>query len=319
MEWSVNGLERATAKPSQSGAAPTPSAELPPLREPAEPRTASASTDARAAHSAPRAAVSPESRAAPPATRGVLDRGYPLTTVEQPEQTWDWDSPFPLGQANAADSAGSVAAALFAGFSLTLIGLIVPDTTKFRWPGVGLLLLALASVLFVASVQCAFWAKEYAINPGDLDAWYGDMSKHDKIAYQRAHQLNFRRWAARMNRSYRLGILALLSGMTVALVPTGSLSLMRGVAIGVIILGFLVELLWIFSTWLLDGSPSIAFGHDRDEPLRPVSFRSIRTSPALRRLARVFVPLARIDVPPAKVGDTTRAQSGSPSASDSIA
>ncbi|HXK14152.1 MAG TPA: hypothetical protein VNH45_06420 [Gaiellaceae bacterium] len=171
-------------------------------------------------------------------------------------------------------------------------------------------------MLFVASVQCAFWAKEYVVAPGDLDAWYGDMSKRDKIAYQRAHQLNFRRWAARMNKSYRLGILALLSGMTVALVPTGSLGVMRSAAIGVIIAGFLVELLWIFSTWLLDGSPSIVFGLDRDEPLRPVSFRSIRTSPPLRRLARVFVPLARIDVPP---GDTTPGQIGSPSASESIA
>ncbi len=226
---------------------------------------------------------------------------------EQPERTWDWDSPFPLGQANAADSAGSVAAALFAGFSLTLIGLIVPDTTKFRWAGVGLFLLALASVLFVASVQCAFWAKEYAISPGDLDTWYEDMSKHDKIAYQRAHQLNFRRWVARMNKSYRIGILALLCGMTVALVPAGALGVMRGAAIGIIIAGFLTELLWIFSTWILDGSPSIAFGRDPDEPLRPVSFMPIRTSPALRRLARIFVPLARIDVPPDRRGDTTHA------------
>jgi hypothetical protein len=161
-------------------------------------------------------------------------------------------------------------------------------------------------VLFVASVQCAFWAKEYAISPSDLDTWYGDMSKRDKIAYQRAHQLNFRRWVARMNKSYRLGILALLSGMTVALVPTGALGWMRGAAMGIIIVGFLTELLWICSTWILDGSSSIAFGDDRDEPLQPVSFMAIRTSPALRRLSRIFVPLARIDVPPDESGDTTR-------------
>jgi hypothetical protein len=200
-----------------------------------------------------------------------------------------------------------------------LIGLIVPDTTKFRWPGVGLLLLALAAVLFVASVQCAFWAKEYAITPGDLDAWYGDMSKHDKIAYQRAHQLNFRRWVARMNKSYRLGILALLSGMTVALVPTGGFGWTRGAAIGIIIVGFLTELLWVCSTWILEGSSSIAFGHDRDEPLQQVSFMAIRTSPALRRLARIFVPLARIDVPLDEPGEPSRSQSGSPSASEPIA
>lgn len=230
---------------------------------------------------------------------GVVERGYALTTVAQPEPTWDWDSPFPLGQANAADSAGSVAAALFAGFSLTLIGLIVPDTANFRWPAVGLVLLALAAVLFVASVQCAFWAKQYAITPGDLETWYGGMTKHTKIAYQRAHQLNFRRWVGRMNKSYRLGILALLSGMTVTLVPKGALGVMRGAAIGIIVVGFLIELLWIWSTWILNGSSSIVFGTDPDEPLQPVSFAAIRTSRTLRRVARLFVPLARIDVPPA--------------------
>jgi len=213
-------------------------------------------------------------------------------------QRWDWDGPFPLGQANGADSAGSVAAALFAGFSLTLIGLIVPDKMPFRWPGYGLLLLAAAAVLFIASVQCAFWAKEYAITPEDLDKWYPDMSRRDKIAYQRGHQLNFRRWVRRMNTSYRLGILFLLSGMAVALVPKGSLGTQRAAVIAVIGLGFVVEVLWIFSTWLLSGSPSIVFNDNPDEILRPVRLESIRNSARLRRLARVFVPLARVEVPP---------------------
>jgi hypothetical protein len=220
-----------------------------------------------------------------------------MASVGQSGAEWDWDSPFPLGQANAADAAGSVAAALFAGFSLTLIGLIVPDTGKFRWPGVGLTLLATAAVLFIASVQCAFWAKEYAITPSDLDNWYGGMSGRSKIAYQRGHQLNFRRWVRRMNTIYRWGILFLLSGMAIALVPPSSAGAARLAAIAVIGLGFSVELLWIFSTWLLVGSPSIVFNDSPDDPMVAVRFEAIRRSPLLRWLARRFVPLARIEVP----------------------
>jgi len=215
----------------------------------------------------------------------------------QPGPDWDWDSPFPLGLANAADSAGSVAAALFAGFSLTLIGLIVPDAAKFRWPGIGLTLLAVAAVSFIASVQCAFWAKEYAISPNDLDNWYGDMSRYNKIAYQRGHQLNFLRWVRRMNTIYRYGILFLLSGMAIALVPKSSLNSGRLAAIAIIALGLLVELLWIFSTWLLAGSSSIVFNDSPDAPSGNVRFDAIRRSPPLRRLARRFVPLARVEVP----------------------
>lgn len=224
-----------------------------------------------------------------------------MASGQQSGEKWDWDSPFPLGQANAADSAGSVAAALFAGFSLTLIGLIVPDTTEFRWPGFGLFLLAFAAVLFIASVQCAFWAKEYAITPEDLDMWYRDMSQRDKVAYQRGHQINFRRWVRRMNTSYRWGILFLLSGMAIALVPKTSLGSARAAAISIVGLGFLVELLWIFSTWLLDGTPSIVFNDDPDEPLRRVRLESIRRSQRLRRLARLCVPLARVKVPKSPV------------------
>jgi hypothetical protein len=179
-----------------------------------------------------------------------------------------------------------------------LIGLIVPDTTRFRWPGVGLFLLAFAAVLFIASVQCAFWAKEYAITPEDVDRWYGAMSQRDKIAYQRGHQLNFLRWVGRVNRSYRWGILLLMGGMMVALVPKTPLGIARAAAIAIIGIGFILELLWIFSTWILAGTPSIVFNNDPDEPLTQVQFGPIRRAPLLRRLARSFVPLARIRVPP---------------------
>jgi hypothetical protein len=220
------------------------------------------------------------------------DRGSPS------RDAWTWASPFPLGQANAADAADSVASALFAGFSLTLLTLVVQDPGKFRWPGVGLALLALAAVLFVASVQCAFWAKQYAINPDDLDRWYGGMSHRNKVAFQRGHQLNFLRWAGRGNTSYRIGILCLLGGMAVALVPSGAVDSERIAAIAIICVGLVVELLWIFSTWLLAGSSSITFGDRPDLPSTDVRFARLRCSPTLRRLARGFVPLARVRVPP---------------------
>src|SRR5438046_1928642 len=123
------------------------------------------------------------------------------------------------------------------------------------------------------------------------------MSQRDKIAYQRGHQLNFQRWVRRGSTSYRWGILLLLSGMAITLVPKASLSPLRAAAVAIIGLGVLGEGLWIFSTWLLDGSPSIVFNDDPDVILRKVRMEPIRRSVRLRRLARLFVPLARIRVP----------------------
>jgi hypothetical protein len=212
----------------------------------------------------------------------------------EPANASEWSSPSPLGFTHAADSAGSVAAALLAGFALTLIGLIVADATKFRMPGLALSLLALSVVFFIAAVQCSFWAKQYAITPDDVKMWYPNYKRPEGVRLQTVHYLNFLAWDKRMNWAYRLGILSLLSGAAVTLVPRGSAGVGREAAIAIVSFGFVVELLWIFSIWVLDGSPSMGFTYTDDAPVEKVRFMHLRSWKPLRRFARVFVPYARV-------------------------
>jgi hypothetical protein len=215
----------------------------------------------------------------------------------EPALDSEWSSPSPLGFPSAADSAGSIAAALLAGFSLTLIGLIVSDPGKFRMPGLALSLLALSTICFIAAVQCAFWAREYAITPDDVRMWFPDKPRADATRLQKVHYLNFLNWAHRMNWAYRLGILFLLSGAAVTLVPKGAAGVGRETAVAIVSFGFVLELCWILAGWILAGSPSMGFTYTDDAPVQAVRFTRLRSWKPIRRFARVFIPYARVPPP----------------------
>jgi len=66
------------------------------------------------------------------------------------------------------------------------------------------------------------------------------------------------------------------------------------------------ELLWIFSTWVLAGSRSILFNDAEDQPTHAVRFQQLRCSKRLRRFARLFVPLFRVNTPGAQSAEDTK-------------
>jgi hypothetical protein len=208
----------------------------------------------------------------------------------------NWDQPFPYGFPAATESAGSVAAPLLAGFSFALVGLVIPAPERFRWPSATLVLLLAGGVAFVAAVQCSFWARQYAITPEDIDLWRSEYSRERKLALQHLHKLGFDIWAGRFNVAYRAGILLLLGGIALALVPRGSIGPVRFLAIAVAAAGLLAELCWVFSTWLLNGSPSMAYDDQPDEPPEDASFPRLRRWRPAHSLARMFVPLPRIQL-----------------------
>src|SRR6266851_2942460 len=104
-----------------------------------------------------------------------------------PSPPEDWEAPWPYAYPDAMDSASSVAAPLLAGFSFTLIALIVPEARGIRWPGAALSLLVAAGLSFIASVQCGFWARMWSIKPSDLNDWRPKDPDARKHAEQRAH------------------------------------------------------------------------------------------------------------------------------------
>ena len=141
-----------------------------------------------------------------------------------------------------------------AGFALTMASLVLTSAAAFRWPSMVLLLLTLAVVSLVMSIQAAQWTRTFRVRPEEVEAWWPMMSplqRAGRVNEILKHDQSRILWSARQRRSYRLGILALLGGLAVALVPpvpatgTPGVSAVRWAAIFVGIAGFALELAWI--------------------------------------------------------------------------
>jgi MFS family permease len=143
------------------------------------------------------------------------------------------------GYPQAIQGLGSVAAPLLAGFSLTLVIYTLTSTASFRWPNAVLALILAAALSLITAVQCAMVARFYAVPDGPAS---------ERLRLMASHAL----WARRVEKLYNAGILLLLTGITVALVPPGSLAEMgaRPAAIVVGLLGLAGATLWMGSEHL---------------------------------------------------------------------
>lgn len=163
--------------------------------------------------------------------------------------------PSPLGAFDALDQTGSIATPLMAGFALTTALLVLTTTAAtFRWPNLALLLLTISVVLLVMSVQAAQWARSFRVHPGEVQHWWPNMTPGDRAMWQQEvarHHEARALWSSVQRWTYRPGLLALLAGLTVALVPpvpgpgAPSISQVRWAAVGVSCCGVLLEAIWI--------------------------------------------------------------------------
>jgi hypothetical protein len=204
------------------------------------------------------------------------------------------------GYRRAIETAGTVAAPLLAGFSLTLLVLIVPTfaekSTTVRsgtsrmtstsdafsaLPEVGAVLLLLAGLLLIASVQAAITARYHGHAPADLEQWYpeyfpeaaqGAVDPPAAVAalsgwdvegwpavrtdtkwyagwlrqyfYEEGWRAN--RWAGASRHLYHAGVLALLLGLSALVTPpAGAGGFWRWTLFAVAALGAALELAWI--------------------------------------------------------------------------
>lgn len=163
--------------------------------------------------------------------------------------------PIPLGYGRAAKEAQSIAAPLLAAAALSLAGVVAGAEGKtFRWPGITLMVLVVASIALVASIQLNYHSRQYLYSRQDIDDWYYPEHKPDMPTYKRLcdWQLeDYGRWA-RFNRRglacFNAGTILLGAGVTLALLPPelGRQSEWRWAAAIIVTVATVADALWIF-------------------------------------------------------------------------
>ena len=174
--------------------------------------------------------------------------GDPPKTVVPPAAQ-RWVPPAPLGEADAVQILSGVAAPLLAGFSFTLIGIIVPTPfDHLRWPNLTLALLVGAAVTLIIAVQVGARARAYQTDPDTVGMWLYFFNLTDRVRQQQWHAARLRVWSAASRVMFDLGILFLFASATLFLVPRGSLtsaSAARLAPSGIMAVGFGIECIWL--------------------------------------------------------------------------
>ena len=189
-------------------------------------------------------------------------RSHPLGQSRMPADSWR--SPEPLGYPASIQALGGFAAPLLAAASFTMTAMLLPtlSTTSqsfARWPDVALMLLVGGGLAQIAAVQAAVWARRYDTDPDELLRWWPDHLRDGRpsewlITVQRSHLEQSERWAGRTRLAYHLGIILLLAGTTVAVVPPGQVMFSRWLLVGICALGLAGELLWVVAALFVDPS-----------------------------------------------------------------
>lgn len=173
-----------------------------------------------------------------------------------------WDVPFPYSHSAAVDNMGSIAAPLFTGFSVAIAFQVLTREQDLRWPNVALTLLLAAAFLLGASVQFAFRTRQYVVTPPEIEMWFPDPTdnlRDEMRREQRYHRVEYRKWSDLTRLAYNLGLLFLLLGIWVALVPPDPIERGRYLPIALAALAFAAEAAWVL--W------STYFRPTEDEPL----------------------------------------------------
>jgi hypothetical protein len=173
----------------------------------------------------------------------------PETPPPGPETRWQ--APSPYNYPAAIDSMGTIAAPLLASVSLALIAVVLSSASSFRWVDAVLFLLVIASAAFIATVEFAFMARQYAVTPSDLELWWPDHEvpeRRDRLrSIQRYHRGQFKLWADRARNAYNVALLALILGVTVLLIPKGNIGHANGFRVLAVVLlaaAFVAEFVW---------------------------------------------------------------------------
>lgn len=148
------------------------------------------------------------------------------------------------------DKLGTIAAPLLAGFSLTLIGVLVgADAPKtIRWPDCTLAALTVATVLFLLAVQWTITAMQFTLTPEEHAARTASLTEQQRQVAYADVMSTFRSWSERARLAISEGIALVLLGLIGVLLPPGRLcDLAAGRVVALIGAGaaLLYEIWWL--------------------------------------------------------------------------
>ncbi len=120
------------------------------------------------------------------------------------------------------DRAGDATIPLFAAFGFATLILVCSDVSKFRWPGLTILVLTIASVSLIMSVQGTHQARMYLPTLEDFRAQRGSEGSPANRENENCHEYKRARfWGGGTRLTYHAGIVSLLAGLALALAPPG--------------------------------------------------------------------------------------------------
>lgn len=208
-----------------------------------------------------------------------------------------WRFPQRFGYGEAVQAAGTVVAPLLAGFTIALIGLVVDASNNgVRYRDFALLVLMGAAASLVVAIQCAYSARQFMVTPDQIAVWWpgldvagaraDDSQLQGLRQQQHAHRALHRRWAGRFRNAYHLGVVLVLVGLAIVLIPPDSISPARGLAIAVAVLAAVGEATWVLATIRADRRRPRRLG---ERPSRRARVRA-KAAAAVDRVTDAIVP-----------------------------
>jgi hypothetical protein len=149
------------------------------------------------------------------------------------------------------DRVGDATIPLFAGFGFVTLIVVSEDAGKFRWPGATILVLTIASISLILSVQGTHQARMYLPTLEDFRAQresgapanWGNKNALKKMRY----------YGQGTRLAYHAGIVSLLGGLALALAPPGGAGVddaLRWSASAIAFSACLLELWSTFRQWV---------------------------------------------------------------------
>ncbi|MFC4906069.1 hypothetical protein [Actinomadura gamaensis] len=164
------------------------------------------------------------------------------------------EKPTPIGAIAAGKDMITVAAPLLTAAALTLSGIVASVEDKyFRWPGVTLLALVLASLLLIASIELHFHARQFLYSRAEMEEWLENEVIDGGLMYpvycawhdeDFKHGCRYKGWSV---GCFNLGALFLGLGVAIALVPMADTreSGWRWGAFTLVLGGTILEACWV--------------------------------------------------------------------------